>query len=187
MRARLWGRAMAAKQPEVSAEEEQEPPARSTRPALSAELEQRLQGAIKALAERLKSLGSEPPAGEAPGTVVVQVTGREPGEQEALSLPGIRVRFGWKGHQVEALTDVAGWAVARLPAGVEQGAYRVSVLKADGKVVASEKGTVSSGEAPPVHHFELKARPELRENLERSRKWRESVSRAVQQVSNSIP
>lgn len=186
MRARLWGRAMAQKLPEAPAELEPTPAPQSTRPELSPELEQRLQGAIKALAERLKTLGSESPAREGSEAVVVRVMGRERGGTEVLPLPGIRVRFGWKSHQLEALTDVAGWAVARLPVGVEQGAYRVTVLKADGNAVASKKGTVSAGESPPVHHFELRARPELQESFERSRQWHQSVSHAAQQVSESL-
>jgi hypothetical protein len=149
-------------------------------------VKRQLEQTVEALATRLRSLGDEAPASVGPGTVAVRVVGREQGGKAVLPLPRVRVRFGWKRKQVEALTDVEGWAVARLPVGVEQGAYRVSLLKESGKVLASKRGTVSPGARQAVQDFEVKASPALRESFERGRQWRDAVTQAALQVSESL-
>jgi hypothetical protein len=167
-------------------EPEAEPWREEVRPVLTAELERRLEEALVSLSARLDSLGAEPPPGEGPGTVVLRVMGRMRGRKTPLPLSGVRVRFGWRRQQVEVLTDIAGWAVARLPAGMKSGVYRVSVLRRDGKVLAFRRGMVSHGQALLVHHLELGAHPELRESFERAEQWREAVARAVLQVNEPL-
>ncbi|MBN1203780.1 MAG: hypothetical protein JXB05_02505 [Myxococcaceae bacterium] len=185
MRAWLWGRASAEKVPAVPAEEVPEPPSKAEGPRLTAEQEQQLRESVTTLAMRLEALGSEPPASEGSEAVAVRVVGRERGRKEVLPLPGFRVRFGWKRQQVEVSTDVSGWAVARLPVGMERGAYRVSVLNEEGRVLAARKGTATPGEKPPPHHIELRARAELQEHFERGRQWREEVARTVMRINEN--
>jgi hypothetical protein len=187
LRARMRSRASAEGVAElVPAEPEQEAVSGGDGPLLTPEQELRLEEALTALAARLEALGAEPPQEWGPGTVAIRVMGRERGRRAALPLPGIRVRLGWKQRQVEAITDITGWAIAALPLELKRGAYRVSILKKDGKVLASRRAVVSSSRTLPVHHFNLRARPVLRESFERGKQWREAIARAALQVGEFL-